>query len=460
MANDSDVAQAQAASKPARDKDGLHKRRGYWYYSLKINGHRRFFGTGTKAYRAAKAIFQLAQREYEEGRLPSTKAKLTLNKAADNWMERRTLDGKAENTIRTDRERLQPVRKYFGQRRLLDITLDEIYEYRRSRINDAGPRTINLEVKVIRMILTDAKCWSKIEADYKSLKENRRGPGVALDGAGLAHLIAIASSKPEWEAAFLAAWVAANTTMRGGEIKQLRHRSVDHVAGMVHIERQSTKTDAGCREIPLNDEAKYVFTILMHRANRLGSSEPDHFLFPAAQFRKTKDGASCKGTGYDPTRPVKTWRTAWRTLRVAAGFPAFRFHDLRHTAITSMAINGVPIPTIMAVAGHLSPEMTRHYTHVSSQAKAAAVAKLGVFRSEADGVSDTKPEIPLAIGEAAKAAPSRARVHSRVHPGAVMDMVSINASKHWSGRGDLNARPPAPKAGALPGCATPRRLLH
>ena len=28
----------------------------------------------------------------------------------------------------------------------------------------------------------------------------------------------------------------------------------------------------------------------------------------------------------------------------------------------------------------------------------------------------------------------------------------------WSGRGDLNARPPAPKAGALPGCATPR--LH
>jgi hypothetical protein len=26
----------------------------------------------------------------------------------------------------------------------------------------------------------------------------------------------------------------------------------------------------------------------------------------------------------------------------------------------------------------------------------------------------------------------------------------------WSGREDLNLRPPAPKAGALPGCATPR----
>src|SRR6202011_91869 len=29
--------------------------------------------------------------------------------------------------------------------------------------------------------------------------------------------------------------------------------------------------------------------------------------------------------------------------------------------------------------------------------------------------------------------------------------------KKWSGREDLNLRPPAPKAGALPGCATPRR---
>jgi hypothetical protein len=29
----------------------------------------------------------------------------------------------------------------------------------------------------------------------------------------------------------------------------------------------------------------------------------------------------------------------------------------------------------------------------------------------------------------------------------------------WSGREDLNLRHPAPKAGALPGCATPR-LLH
>ncbi len=30
----------------------------------------------------------------------------------------------------------------------------------------------------------------------------------------------------------------------------------------------------------------------------------------------------------------------------------------------------------------------------------------------------------------------------------------------WSGREDLNLRLPAPKAGALPGCATPRRVCR
>ena len=30
----------------------------------------------------------------------------------------------------------------------------------------------------------------------------------------------------------------------------------------------------------------------------------------------------------------------------------------------------------------------------------------------------------------------------------------------WSGREDLNFRPPAPKAGALPGCATPRQMTR
>jgi integrase len=37
-----------------------------------------------------------------------------------------------------------------------------------------------------------------------------------------------------------------------------------------------------------------------------------------------------------------------------AGLPGFRFHDLRHCAITSLAESGASDSTIMAIAGHVS----------------------------------------------------------------------------------------------------------
>ena len=40
-----------------------------------------------------------------------------------------------------------------------------------------------------------------------------------------------------------------------------------------------------------------------------------------------------------------------------------------------------------------------------------------------------------------------------------MNSTRYTRSAVWSGREDLNLRHPAPKAGALPGCATPRRLV-
>ncbi|MFL6213007.1 MAG: hypothetical protein ACJ74J_03835 [Blastocatellia bacterium] len=40
---------------------------------------------------------------------------------------------------------------------------------------------------------------------------------------------------------------------------------------------------------------------------------------------------------FDPTRPIGGWRRAWRNLTKQAGLAGFRFHDLRHHAITELA---------------------------------------------------------------------------------------------------------------------------
>jgi integrase len=163
--------------------------------------------------------------------------------------------------------------------------------------------------------------------------------------------------------------------MRGGELKGLRLRDIDLSGKSIAVQRESTKTDAGRREIPLNETALWAVSRLVDRAQALGASDPEHYLFPAFRFRHTKTGNS-GGTGHDPMCHMKTWRTAWRSLRKAAGLPTLRFHDLRHTCITKLAEAGVPDHVLMSISGHISPEMIKHYSHIRSKAKEQAVASI------------------------------------------------------------------------------------
>jgi integrase len=203
---------------------------------------------------------------------------------------------------------------------------------------------------------------------------------------------------------------AANTTMRSVELKSLRVADVNLIDREVFVGRSKGNT-AGVRRIPLNDGAVWGFARLLERASALGSIAPDHYLMPRFRYRETKTAGH--GTGYDPTRPQKTWRTAWRSLvketgwragreaakeaieagkgwraaiaawkRAAAPFVGLRFHDLRHLAVTKLAESEASDATIMAIAGHMSREMMEHYSHVRAAAKRKAVDSIRSYVPE------------------------------------------------------------------------------
>jgi integrase len=153
---------------------------------------------------------------------------------------------------------------------------------------------------------------------------------------------------------------------------------------------------------------------LAERAQALRAFEPQHFVFPA-----------CEHGRIDPCRPQKSWRTAWRALvretakltgresasqalkagkgfrnarmawkKAAAPFSGFRFHDLRHQAITELAEGGASDATMMALAGHMSRQMLEHYSHVRMEAKRTAVDKLesGLVSAIAPGPERAKAQ--------------------------------------------------------------------
>jgi len=69
-------------------------------------------------------------------------------------------------------------------------------------------------------------------------------------------------------------------------------------------------------------------------------------------------------------------RAAWRNSLKAAGITDFRFHDLRHTAISAMAAAGISQPLIMAVSGHKTANMSKRYTHLTADDTTGAINTL------------------------------------------------------------------------------------
>jgi integrase len=301
----------------------------------------------------------------------------------------------SERTMQFESERLGPLVKHFGEKPLLRFKAEDVSGYQKARL-EAGisGRTVNMETGVLRRMLKRAKVWNAISEDVKALPEGRGAVAKVLPPDLKQKLFETAASRPEWMVAHCAAVLAVSTTCRGVEIKNLRWQDVDLFNRVATIRR--SKTAAGHRTIPLNGDAMAALARLLERAGVLGSREPEHYVFPA-----------CEERIIDPSRPQKSWRTAWRKLvretarivgreaaqeslkhqsslraaisawkRAAAPIRGLCFHDLRHQAITEMAEAGASDATLMAVAGHMSRRILEHYSHVRMAAKRSALEKL------------------------------------------------------------------------------------
>jgi integrase len=218
----------------------------------------------------------------------------------------------------------------------------------------------NLVFGAASRVLRFAKVWKRLESEVKRIRERAKPAGRVLTQQEESRLFQVASSKPGWVVAYAAGLIAASTTCRGCELKALKWKDVDLFSETASI--PDSKTDEGVRLVALNPDAVAGFLILLDRARLVNGDGQDHYVFPA-----------CEHGHIDPTRPQKTWRTAWRSLTTKAGLPGLRFHDCRYLAVTKMGEVGVPDQVIMAQAGHVSKRMLDYYSKARLKAKREAV---------------------------------------------------------------------------------------
>lgn len=337
----------------------LKKRGKTWHCHFVVNGQRFRQSLETTDWREAQSKEKELIAAASEGKLHQTSATLTrqpFGLAADDYVTARKLE-LAPASQAKEKQLLVQLRAYFKQEPLKAITAKRITEYRAWRSEQGvGPATLNAELGILRRILKRAKLWARVADDIRPLKEPST-IGKALTEEDKQRLLKMAAMRPEWETAFLAAILCLNTTARGCELKGLQWADVDLFDRTVTVRK--SKTDAGVRAIPLTDVACSALARLRTRAESFGPVDPAHYVFASYVSRRVFNGTAVVGsnlTEFDPTKHVNSWRSAWRTLTKKAGLPGFRFHDLRHCAITSLAESGASDSTIMAIAGTLAAE--------------------------------------------------------------------------------------------------------
>jgi integrase len=388
----------------------LWKRGRQYWTDFTVNGRRYRKRLGTTNLRVATCREREFIEEAGHGRLPvNEQGPKRLSEAIDAYLAAKRIRCSAR-TIELEEERLSIVKKHFGDVLLSAITATTIAEFQHAR-HDAGKanRTINMDVGVLSRVLKSCNRWRALADHVKNLPERQRPVGRALTPEERERFFDAAASNAEWEHVYCAAVVAANTSMRPVEVKHLRRRDVDLVKRLVHVRR--SKNESSHRVIPLNASAVEAAARMFERADLLGHTEPEHYLWPACQWGR-----------YDATNPMLKWDTAWRALRDAAELPGLRFHDLRHTVITELAEMGVADHVLESISGHLSRRMLEHYSHIRTDAKRQALDALDAARrspahnGDGNGNSAGETEIP-AIAEVSDDLTSQSR-HSLLLQGS------------------------------------------
>jgi integrase len=359
----------------------LWKRGRQYWTDFTVGGQRYRKRLRTTNLRVATRRERELIEEAGHGRLPADEqGPKRLSDAINSYLAAKRIRC-SPRTIELEEERLTIVKKHFGDAPLSAITATIVADFQRAR-HDAGiaNRTINMDVGVLSRVLKFCGRWRALADHVHNLPERQRPIGRALTSEERRRLFDTAASNPEWEHVYCAAIVAANTSMRPVEVKHIRRCDVDLVKRLVHVRR--SKNETSHRVIPLNASAIEAVARMLERADLLGHTEPEHYLWPACQWGQ-----------YDPTKPMLKWDTAWRALRDAAGLHGLRFHDLRHTVITELAEMGVADHVLESISGHLSRRMLEHYSHIRIDAKRQVLDALDNARRLAalDGNGGEKP---------------------------------------------------------------------
>ena len=329
-------------------------------YRVKVR--RRGYSTQTATFSRltdARKWAQMTEAAIEEGRhFKTTEAKRhTLAELVDRYI-REVLPGKSASSIYTQTQQLGWWKEQLGFHVLADITPSLIAEYRDKLARGDGEPRSNATVVRYMAALSHAftvavKEWGWLDDSpmrrVTKPKEPRGRVRFLSDEERERLLDACRTSDNPY--IYPAVVLALSTGARKMEILTLHWRDVDFQRQVITLH---TTKNGERRALPLTGHA---WELMQHHAKVRRIDSP--FVFPSRNGQQAFD-----------------IRRAWEAARQQANIPDFRFHDLRHSAASYLAMNGASLAEIAEILGHKTLAMVKRYAHLSEAHTAGVVARM------------------------------------------------------------------------------------
>jgi len=329
---------------------GVYRRKGsekYWLRYADAQGQIIRESSGTSDYKEALKKLAIGRANVAEGKkVERRKAhKVFLKDVMPDYLRFVQNQRAYQNKDYIGRELL----RRFGNIPLHRINVAMLESYQQELLGGGnGPATVNRKMAMLKHLVRKANDWKMVDDGtlrmVRKVKQLKEPPGrlrylTAVEGQRL-----LAECKPYLRPIVT---LALNSGMRRGEILKLKWDDVD-LRNRFLMARETKNGES--RAVPINEAVREA---LEGTVRRLDS--PYVFYNP-------------KG------KPLKEIRHSFGSACRKAGIRDFRFHDLRQTAASIMAMGGVSLLTIGTILGHKTASMTKRYSHLSPEYLQGAVA--------------------------------------------------------------------------------------
>jgi len=260
-----------------------------------------------------------------------------------------------------DVARARRLKERFGARLAADVTTREVEDFKvgllaerlqgktKDDTRHRSPASVNQYLKLLKAVYNRAKRHGWITVNPVAgvtFYQEHNARNRCLSAEEESRLL---GALPAWLTPLVT--VAIHTGMRKGELRGLRWADVDFATGTLHVRQD--KAGSG-RWVVLNSVARDALLTIKRKQTVMS---PWVFCSPQGRF-------------------LHNLERYWRPSLNAASIPDFRFHDLRHTFASRLAMDGVDLYTVQRAGGWKTQVMVQRYAHLSPDHMRAAVERL------------------------------------------------------------------------------------